>query len=262
MPLSPDFRRRAGLLLLAAVLLLACYKALDSGRQSAPALSREQRVAQAYARLHATEGKARMVLLGDSITAGRRWSAGPGCPVPLNLGVSGATTGELRSHLQLAEAAGAEQALLMIGINDLRHGVPLEVLLDNYRAILMQLDSAGITPILQSTLRVTPLHVNHQAINRQVDELNGQLRQWARQQGWRYLDVQAVVTARGYLGDGLHLNAEGYGAWQRLIDPLLCAGSDQPGQAQQPPGQDQHLHQQAGETQPDEQRAGADQVRQ
>ncbi|MDD0843051.1 GDSL-type esterase/lipase family protein [Pseudomonas sp. Gutcm_11s] len=262
MRLSADLRRRAGLLLLAAVLLFACYKALDAGRQSAPPVSREQRVAAAYAALHAAEGRGTLVLLGDSITAGRRWSAGPGCPLPLNLGVSGATSGELRQHLQLASRAGAERALLMIGINDLRNAVPLSELVANYRAILANLAAAGITPILQSTLRVTPLQVDHQAINRQVDELNQQLRQWARQQGWRYLDVQAVVTPRGYLGDGLHLNAEGYGAWQHLIDPLLCAGSEQPGQAQQPPGQDQHLHQQAGEAQPDEQRAGADQVRQ
>ncbi len=247
MPLSSDLRHRAGLLLWVALLFLASYKALDAGSQRAPDSSREQRVATAYAALQAAEGRGTLVLLGDSITAGRPWQATPGCPRLLNLGVSGATTADLLHNLALAQKAGAERALLMIGINDLRHDVPLRQLLANYREILRQLQAAGIEPTVQSTLHVTPLHVQQALINRQVDELNRQLLEWTRQHGWRYVDVQAVIAPRGYRGDGLHLNAEGYGAWQRLIDPLLCPASDQPGQAQQPPGQDQHLHEQAAE---------------
>lgn len=243
---SADLRRRAGLLLWGSLLLFACWKVLDAGRPAEPP-SREQRVATGFAKLREAGGRGELVLLGDSITAGRRWNAAPGCPAPLNLGVSGATSGDLLGNLDLVARAGARRALLMIGINDLRHGVPLEQLLANYRAVLAGLEKNGVTPTLQSTLRVTPPHRDHRAINRQVDELNRQLRAWARQHGWRYLPVQAAIGPRGYRGDGLHLNAEGYGAWQRLIDPLLCPGSDQSGQAQQPPGQDQQLHQQAGE---------------
>ncbi|WP_252275070.1 GDSL-type esterase/lipase family protein [Pseudomonas subflava] len=243
---TTDLRRRAGLLLWAFLLLFACWKALDLGRPAEPP-SREQRVARDFASLRASDGRAALVMLGDSITAGRQWSAAPGCRPPLNLAVSGATTADLLRHLDLVERAGAAQALLMIGINDLRHGVPLDELLANYRVILGDLQRGGVTPVLQSTLRVTPMHRDHQAINRQVDALNGQLRAWAREQGWRFVEVQAVVGPRGYRGDGLHLNVAGYAAWQRLIDPLLCSGSDQPGQAQQPPGEDEHLHQQAGE---------------
>jgi len=246
MTLSAPLRRRAGLLLWAGLLSFACCKALDAGRQPPPA-SREQRVAAAYAQLRAADLRGELVLLGDSITAGRRWGALPGCPVPLNLGVSGATSGDLLANLDLVSRAGARQALLMIGINDLRHHVPLPRLLANYEAVLARLEREGVTPTLQSTLRVTSLHRDHQEINRQVDELNRQLQAWASQRGWRYLEVQAVVGPRGYRGDGLHLSAEGYGAWQRLIDPLLCPASEQAGQAQQPPGQDQDLHQQAGE---------------
>lgn len=262
MPISFHLRRRLGLLLLIGVLLLAGYKALDAGREHTPSPTREQRVAAGYAVLQAAAGKGALVLLGDSITAGHQWRVGPGCPAPLNLGVSGATTGELLQQLQLARDASAEIALLMVGINDLRHGVPLDRLLSNYRAILAGLQGADIVPVVQSTLRVTPMHADHQAINLQVDALNRQLRQWADEQGWRFLDVQAVVTARGYRGDGLHLNEAGYGAWQRLIDPLLCDPSGRAEQAQQPPRQNQQLHQPAGEAQPDEQWAGADQVHQ
>lgn len=246
MPISSDVRRSFALLLLIAVLLFACYKALDAGRQQVPTLTREQRVAAGYAALQVAAGE--VVLLGDSITAGHVWRAASGCQAPLNLGVSGATSGELLQQLHLASDAGANRALLMIGINDLRHDVPLAQLLSNYRDILARLQAAGIVPIVQSTLRVTPMHVDHQAINRAVDELNRQLQSWTTEQGWRYLDVQTVVTARGYRGDGLHLNAQGYAAWQRLLDPLLCAPSDQAKQAQQPPDQNDQLHQPAGET--------------
>ena len=246
-----DLRRRAGLLLWAALLLFACWNALELGRPATP-LPREQRVAAGFAELREAGGQGELVLLGDSITAGHAWHAAPGCPAPLNLAVSGATTGEWLGQLDLVRRAGARRALLLIGINDLRYQVPLADVLDNYRRLLDGLERAGVTPLLQSTLRVTPLHPGHQVLNRQVDALNHQLRAWARQRGWLYLDVQAVVALRGYRGDGLHLNAAGFAAWRKLVEPLLCAGSGQPGQAQQPPGDDRHLHQPAGETQPDE----------
>lgn len=250
MHFDDETRRRAGLLLWAFALAGACWMALRAGERPPPPQTREARVEAAFVALGHNPRQAQLVLLGDSITAGHGWSAGEGCRAPLNLAVSGARSDDLLHHLPLVEAAGADQALLMIGINDLRHGVPPATLLANYRAILAGLERAGVAPVLQSTLRVTPLHADHQAINRQVDELNRHLRELAQQHGWRYLDVRAVIGPRGYRGDGLHLTAEGYGAWQRLIGPLmrrhLCP-SDEPGQAQQPPGEDQHLRQQAGE---------------
>jgi len=264
MHLSDDLRRRAGLLLWAFALLGACWLALRAGERPPAKTTREERVEAAFVALSKATRRAPLVLLGDSISAGHAWSAGRGCMAPLNLAVSGAQSGDLLRHLHLVEAAGAERALLLIGINDLRHGVSYERLLANYREILLRLQAQGVTPVLQSTLRVTPLHENHQALNQQVARLNEQLRAWAQEQGWQYLDVQAVLDGRSYRGDGLHLNAHGYRAWGQLLGPILrkrlCAESDQTGQLQQPPGQNQHLHQQAGEAQPDERHAGADQV--
>jgi hypothetical protein len=266
MHLGDDLRRRAGLLLWAFTLLCACWLALRIGARPAVATTREQRVAAAFAKLDQAERRSPLVLLGDSISAGHTWSAGRGCRAPLNLAVSGAQSGDLLRNLRQVQAAGAESALVMIGINDLRHGVSYPRLLANYREILRGLQAQGVTPVLQSTLRVTPLHEQHQALNQQVARLNGQLRAWAQEQGWQYLDVQAALDGRSYRGDGLHLNAGGYRAWEQLLAPILrerlCGGSDQAGQLQQPPGQAQQLHQQAGEAQPDEQRAGADQVHQ
>jgi hypothetical protein len=242
----------------------ACWLALRAGERPQAPRSREERVEAAFVALAQSERRAPLVLLGDSITAGHAWSAGSECAKPLNLAVSGAQSGDLLRHLQLA--SGAERALLMIGINDLRHGVAYEQLLENYREVLARLQRAGVTPVLQSTLRVTPLHENHRALNHQVARLNEQLQAWAREQGWQYLDVQAALEARSYRGDGLHLNADGYRRWTALLAPTLrerlCPTSGQARQLQQPPGQDQHLHKQPGEAQPDEQLAGADQVHQ
>lgn len=264
MKLNDESRRRAGLLLWACALLCACWLALRAGERPQAPRSREERVEAAFVALAQSKRRAPLVLLGDSITAGHAWSAGDGCTKPLNLAVSGAQSGDLLRHLQLA--SGAERALLMIGINDLRHGESYERLLANYREILLGLQAQGVTPLLQSTLRVTPLHEHHQALNQQVARLNGQLRAWAQEQGWQYLDVQAVLDARSYRGDGLHLNADGYRRWTALLAPFLrerlCSASGQAGQLQQPPGQDQHLNQQSGEAQPDEQLAAADQVHQ
>ena len=236
MNLSDDLRRRAGLLLWAFALLCACWLALRAGARSPTPPTREERVEAAFVGLGQSARQAPLVLLGDSISAGNAWSAGRGCVAPVNLAVSGAQSGDLLRHLRLVEAAGAERALLMIGINDLRHGVSYERLLANYREILWGLHAQGVTPLLQSTLRVTPLHEHHQALNQQVARLNEQLRAWAQERGWQYLDVQAVLDARSYRGDGLHLNAGGYRAWGELLAPILreqlCVGSDQAGQLQ------------------------------
>lgn len=221
MNLNDDLRRRAGLLLWAFALFGVCWLALRAGQQPPAPASREARVEAAFVALTQPARRAPLVLLGDSITAGHSWSAGKGCTEPLNLAVSGAQSGDLLRHLQLASAAGAERALLMVGINDLRHGVAYERLLENYRDVLLRLQRAGVTPVLQSTLRVTPLHENHQALNQQVARLNAQLQVWAQEHGWQYLDVQAALDARSYRGDGLHLNAGGYRAWTQLLAPIL-----------------------------------------
>lgn len=230
MNINDELRRRAGLLLWSFALLGACWLALRAGQQPPAPANREERVEAAFVALAQSARRAPLVLLGDSITAGHSWSAGNDCTAPLNLAVSGAQSGDLLRHLQLASTAGAERALLMVGINDLRHGVAYERLLENYRNVLMSLQQAGVTPVLQSTLRVTPLHENHQAINQQVARLNAQLQAWAREHGWQYLDVQAALDARSYRVDGLHLSADGYRAWAQLLTPTLrerlCPGVD------------------------------------
>ena len=261
MHFNDDMKRRAGLLVWAFALLSAGWMVVQAGNRPPPP-TREQRVEAGFDALRQRPRQAPLALLGDSITAGHIWGGSPTCLAPINLAVSGVVSSDLLEGLTLLEATGARQVLVMVGINDLRYGIAPEQLLDNYRALLDRLRLAGVTPVLQSTLRVTPMHEHHPILNSQVVQVNAQLQAWAREEGWQYVDVQAVLQSRDYRADGLHLTASGYRAWERLLQPILCPASEQTGESHQPPGEDEHLHQQAGKTQPDEQAAGAGQMHQ
>jgi lysophospholipase L1-like esterase len=210
-----------GLTVLAMAVLLGL--AINSGAQRQQPPTREQRMDAGFAAIRQAHVQSPLAMVGDSLTARHAWSLGGDCAVPANLAVQGAEIADVLRNFDVVPASGARRALVMLGINDLRHGTAFDTLLADYRKLLSRLQQAGITPVLQSTLPVSPLHVDSPYFNRQVALLNAQLRAWAQVQGWHYLDVQARVELRHYLGDGLHLNDQGYRAWMAVIDAELRA---------------------------------------
>ncbi len=198
MHFNDDMKRRAGLLVWAFALLSAGWMAVQAGNRPPPP-TREQRVEAGFDALRQRPRQAPLALLGDSITAGHIWGGHPTCLAPINLAVSGVVSSDLLEGLTLLEATGARQVLVMVGINDLRYGIAPEQLLDNYRALLDRLRLAGVTPVLQSTLRVTPMHEHHPILNRQVAQVNAQLQAWARERvgntsmSRRYCDCATTV---------------------------------------------------------------------
>jgi lysophospholipase L1-like esterase len=167
------------------------------------------------------------VLLGDSISL---WFPNELLPAErfwLNQGISGETSTGLLKRLNLFEQTQPETIFLMIGINDLLRGTSEQVLLDNQRQIIRQLDADH--PQAQIVVQSILPHAEDSnwegrerllAIpNSRIQDFNNQLETLARQEGVYYLDLYPLFAnpdgnLRPELStDGLHLSPLGYQTW-------------------------------------------------
>jgi lysophospholipase L1-like esterase len=110
----------------------------------------------------------------------------------------------------------------MIGINDLIHGVPPQIVLRRVQLIVETLRENEIVPIVQSVLFIA----SGDEINRQVEKLNAAIQDWCAAQGIAYVNLNATLSSGRallpkYSGDGVHLNDEAYGLWRLSIEKLI-----------------------------------------
>jgi len=101
----------------------------------------------------------------------------------------------------------AELLIVMAGTNDIAAGVPTVFTLDEISRIA---DTVGASSIVLCA--IAPLNWSPGA----VTDLNAALKEYARAQGWLFIDPWAPVRnpdgtwASAYLTDGVHTSAEGY----------------------------------------------------
>jgi lysophospholipase L1-like esterase len=175
----------------------------------------------------------RVTFVGDSITAEGSWKeAFPHLQVS-NQGVPGDRAIDVLARLQEVGATEARLYLLMVGINDLRRGIPPEEVAGHIGEIRQRLlESASPPPrvVVLSTLQCRPLPANRtgngcsEAVRAKVELLNRDLRRQTPQDD--FLDLNAQMSPgglldRAYTGDGIHLTAAGYRRWRTLLAPLL-----------------------------------------
>jgi lysophospholipase L1-like esterase len=172
------------------------------------------------------------VLAGDSISlwfphdllpAGRTW---------LNQGISGETSAGLLDRLPLFDDTSPEAIFVMIGINDLIHGVPNTEILENQQQIIRYLKEYHPRShiVVQSILP----HAGEKATwegrdrlkaipNTRIRSLNADLEELAAAEAVYYLDLYSLFAdAEGNLQttlstDGLHLNSQGYLVWRTAL---------------------------------------------
>ena len=161
----------------------------------------------------------RIVMLGDSITAWVDWTSLLNRTNVWNQGVAGDRTGDVLKRMEKVYRVKPKYCFLMIGINDILNGLPVEATFDNYRKIVDELTARGIIPVIQSTLYLA----GPDRRNDLVEALNRQLRNLAEERKLPFLDLNRRLAPHGqllaaYTYDGLHLNNAGYMAWR---DELL-----------------------------------------
>ncbi len=162
--------------------------------------------------------KSDLIFLGDSLTDYHDWSSfGP----HHNAGIAGDTTDGLLYRLHYTLDKGPTTIIMMIGINDLLQGVPLQQVKEGYARLLDALEKIDHL-ILLSNLPVSMMPQTQQ-INEDVIALNYFLKQKAKESGALYIDLyKAFSDVKGglieaYTLDGVHLNEKGYAVWEEVL---------------------------------------------
>jgi len=168
--------------------------------------------------------EARLIFLGDSITAAGPWSqAFPGRSV-LNAGIPGNTTIDLLGRLDVLPGLGGATVVLMAGINDLLQGEAPAPVADRILRMRRQLLARGAARVVVvATLPCEAARWGPRCLA-PVQDLNRRLR--GAVPAADFLDLTALLAdaagLRPSLGvDGLHLGPGAYSLWLKRLRPML-----------------------------------------
>ncbi|WP_207512546.1 GDSL-type esterase/lipase family protein [Longitalea luteola] len=170
-----------------------------------------------------------VVFLGNSITEAGPWSEVlPGINV-VNRGISGDNSWGVLARLHQVGQLKPAKIFLLIGVNDLKRGVPVEYIIRNYDRITATLKKTlpKTTLYLQSVLPVAePMLANIYAkiSNEKIQQLNEGLKQVAQKYNCPFIDLyhEVFIDEKGqmrtaYTTDGLHCKPAGYLAWAAYL---------------------------------------------
>ena len=164
------------------------------------------------------------LFLGDSLTQFHDWRHCFG-PV-INFGIAGDTLSGVFYRMHTIKEKNPGQIFLMIGINDLLMGQPLEALKEDYLAVLRELKGCGKLFVL-SVLPVIA-EAQTQQINEQVIALNYWIRSQQDTFHFTYINLYKEVVETSSLGikesytvDGVHLSESAYRVWEASLAPFL-----------------------------------------
>lgn len=174
-----------------------------------------------------------IIFLGNSITNGSEWSELFGNPHIKNRGISGDTTMGVYDRLDAILKGKPAKIFLLIGINDVSRGIPVDTIVRNIGMIVEKVkkDSPDTRLYLQSVLPVTDhykLFGGHTSRAAMVPEINKGLKTLAEKNGATYVDLysQFLDPATGklnieYTNDGLHMLGKGYLKWKEVVTPYV-----------------------------------------
>jgi lysophospholipase L1-like esterase len=172
-----------------------------------------------------SQSEAAIVMLGDSITEyGGDWTELLGTPA-LNRGIAWDTVDGILVRLNEVIEKKPKIVAIMAGINDVRAGVPVDLVASRIEQILTKLKAANVRPVMQSTL-LTGTELGEPATNKAIIALNRALSRWCAGQDIPFLNLNASLAPEGLLDpsitiDGIHLTDAGYLRWRDVLDPLL-----------------------------------------
>jgi lysophospholipase L1-like esterase len=170
--------------------------------------------------------KYKVVMLGDSITAGVAWNELLGIDYTANRGIGGDTTNGFIKRLENIYELEPEICFIMGGINDIHAGITVDEILKNFEIIVESLHQKGIKVIIQSTLYVSKYRPNWEIVNKIVDELNNGLKLICAKNNLIYIDVNTLLSNDNALNeeynyDGVHLFGNGYTKCKELILSII-----------------------------------------
>lgn len=231
MLLCINFRPVIHLLTAAQICLLHCFILPASAQQSAPMDSSFannnylHRVAL-FKQLPQSEND--IVFLGNSLTEAGAWAELAGNPNIKNRGISGDVTWGLIARLDELLTVPPAKIFILTGTNDLKRGVPIEVITQQFRRLLIAVKTkAPKTKIyLQSVFPVNEYMTApayKKITNALVLALNKKLAALAPVYGAQYVHVHEILTdntgnlKKEFTPDGIHLWPDAYIHWVRYL---------------------------------------------
>lgn len=174
---------------------------------------------------------AKNVMIGDSITEYTEWGELFPTSAVLNRGIGSDTTYGVLKRLDSIINTKADNAFIMLGINDIAKNRSVENICEDYIQIITILEQNNVQPIIQSTLYVStkytpPLNKPIGEINSDVERLNTRLEQYCKRNNIVFINLndelsENMTLKEEFTNDGVHLNGDGYNIWKRKISNLL-----------------------------------------
>jgi lysophospholipase L1-like esterase len=173
-----------------------------------------------------TSTQADVVMLGNSLTYNANWNEILNRTNIANRGISSDITSGYLHRLAYVYKLNPKICFIEGGINDLYSNDSVKNIIRHYAQIVDSLKARSIVPVIQSTLFVGRRYPQAKDKNRQVVVLNDWLRQYALKNEIEFLDINVLVSQKGFLRpeltyDGIHLNAKGYALWAPEVERVL-----------------------------------------
>jgi lysophospholipase L1-like esterase len=173
-----------------------------------------------------------IVFLGNSITDRVDWNELLGICNVHNRGISGDITFGVLERLDEVTGGNPAKVFILIGINDISRNIPDSIIANNYRRIIQRIrqESPETKIYFQTLLPVNNEFTqfkNHYNKDAHILWLNEQIKALGKQEHITVIDLyphflneEKKLDSR-YTLDGLHLNAEGYKVWAKILIPYL-----------------------------------------
>jgi lysophospholipase L1-like esterase len=173
-----------------------------------------------------TQGK--ILFLGNSITEGGDFKKLTGDTTVVNRGIGGDITFGVLNRLDEIIRFRPSKVFILIGINDLSKNIPESIILRNMFSIvnLLKAGSPNTEIYVQSILPVNSsikTFPRGYDVNEKILTLNTQLSNISKRLKFTFIDLHKSFRTRDgvmdpkYTRDGLHLNAEGYKLWIKIL---------------------------------------------
>ncbi|WEK18057.1 MAG: GDSL-type esterase/lipase family protein [Candidatus Pedobacter colombiensis] len=168
--------------------------------------------------------KNEIVFLGNSITEGGKWQELIPNKHVVNRGISGDVTFGTIARMDVILASKPDKIFILIGINDMKRGIPQEIILNNYRKVIHMIKTQSpatkiyvesILPVNKAMLPASYAKLSNPAII----EINNQIKVICEKEKLNYVNLYEVFARPdGELKkelsiDGLHLKPVAYIQW-------------------------------------------------
>lgn len=163
------------------------------------------------------------IFIGDSITDYGEYHEYFPSEYVVNRGIRNDTSAGILDRLEQITKINAKDAYLMVGVNDIQHGVKQEVYKNNIAEIINSFQSKPTKLHVLSILPVNNKIFEGTISNEKIIKFNDSLKNLADKYNTDYIDLgKSLSNDNGellneYTFDGVHLNGEGYEETIKII---------------------------------------------